>query len=239
MTNRRNFVTVLAGAGLSASVTAAPLVNRGIADSKDVAQDWASFVKDASALFTDVEDVTDIEDEVYVHSLAALASELRTVPDVPTFTNAGLGGGIRTGPIAIRPKQRYFALKWELSAHSVLPYHDHPNYSFVTINLGGELRVRNYEIEGDAPPYDSERVFSIRQTQDQLLLPGRINTLTRKRDYIHTFEAGSAGAVGIDIGILHGSDIGFSYLSLGDQSGSLIDARWNQTLTRAVRGSTT
>ena len=124
-----------------------------------------------------------------------------------------------------------------MDANAVLPFHNHPNYSFVTLVLEGSLRIRNFEIEGGAPEYDDETPFLVRQTQDQNLVAGRVNTLTRTRDYIHSFEAGRAGAAGIDIGILHTADAGFSYLEIGAaQTPSHFEARWDRTLTRAVRG---
>ncbi|MEJ2133232.1 MAG: hypothetical protein P8Y95_16775 [Gammaproteobacteria bacterium] len=88
-----------------------------------------------------------------------------------------------------------------------------------------------------APGAVLPRPFTLRQTQDQRLVGGRISTLTRSRDYIHTLEAGPDGAEGIDIGILHTRDVGFSYLALEATSDSQrIRARWDRGLTRAVRG---
>ncbi len=199
---------------------------------------WTEFVERASAAFADVDDKETLDDEHYVFALAALAARLNEAPDVETFTNDGLGPTVRTGPIMIRPRQPFFTLKWAMSPNAVLPYHNHPNYSFVTLVLEGSLRIRNFEISGAAPGYDDGSPFRVVQTLDQVLVPGRVNTLTRSRDYIHSFEAGDAGAIGIDIGILHSEDVGFSYLAIDDPRPSTsLEARWDRELTRAVRGT--
>lgn len=198
---------------------------------------WSEFVDRASAAFADVEDKESLDDEHYVFALAAIAARLNEVPDVETFANDGLGPSIRTGPIMIRPRQPFFTLKWAMTPNAVLPYHNHPNYSFVTLVLEGSLRIRNFEITGAAPGYDDPSPFPVLQTLDQVLVPGRVNTLTRSRDYIHSFEAGDAGATGIDIGILHTEDVGFSYLAIDDpRPSTVVEARWDRELTRAVRG---
>ncbi len=198
-------------------------------------QSWSHFVASANELFAGVDDKNSIDDGRYIYGIAALAQQLRQMPPGSTFTNAGLGPGIRTGPVKLPTKQPYFVLKWEFAPGAILPPHDHPNYSFVTLLLSGSMRIQNFEIDGAAPAYDDTTQFAVTRTQDQWLRPGSVNTLTRSRDYVHTLVAGAAGATGIDIGILHTSDVGFSYLEVADGPEAQ-SARWDRLLTRAVRG---
>jgi len=112
----------------------------------------------------------------------------------------------------------------------------HPNYSFCTLGIKGEVRIQNFETVGAVPGYESRQTFKVRKTQDQLLTPGRVNSLTRSRDYIHQLEAGNDYAMGIDIGILHTKDVGFSYLKVSDDTtGAITTAHWNKALTDKVR----
>ena len=197
---------------------------------------WNVFLESATALFDPVADRDAIDDDLFIHQLAAFAASLDDVPDAPVFANDGLGPDIRIGPIDTGRRRGFFLLRWEFAPGAVLPAHDHPNYSFATFCARGDMRIRNFEAIDTPPAYDSDTPFAVRQTQDQHVLGGRINTLTRTRDYIHQLEAGPDGAVGMDIGILHTVDVGFSYLKItGDGEG--LAARWDQALTRRVRGA--
>ena len=199
---------------------------------------WDTFLQRATALFDGVDDRSAIDDELFIHQLAAFAAPLEEVPWVPTGSNAGLGDGIRTGPIQTGRRRGFFVLRWEFAPGAVLPPHDHPNYSFATFCVEGEMHITNFELQGAAPAYDSKEAFVVRRTQEQLVARGRINTLTRTRDNIHTLRAGPDGAVGMDIGILHAADVGFSYLDIADEGDArgAFDARWDRALTKRVRG---
>ena len=175
---------------------------------------WDEFIERSTALFDGVADKSAIDDDLFVHQLAGFASTLDDVPKADVFVNAGLGPGIRVGAIDTGRRRGFFLLRWELDPGAVLPAHNHPNYSFCTICRQGDVNVQNFEIVGAAPAYDSATPFVVRKTQDQEVFGGRINTLTRNRDYIHELRAGPDGAVGMDIGILHTTDVGFSYLEL-------------------------
>jgi hypothetical protein len=112
----------------------------------------------------------------------------------------------------------FFIVEWSLEPGAVLPPHCHPNVSVCTLGLEGEARIRNFEIVGDAPDFSSKQAFQIRETHNEIIAPGRLNTLSAFRDNIHTFQAGKQGARGIDISTYHGPDVGFSFLDIGDRA---------------------
>ena len=197
---------------------------------------WDQFIDEAKLLFANVTDKSTLDDELLIRQLGALASRQPVVPETKVFKNAGLGPSIATGPIRSEKGLPFFVLLWTLEAGAILPAHNHPNYSFCTLGIKGEVRIQNFETVGAVPEYESRQSFKVRKTQDQLLTPGRVNTLTRSRDYIHQLEAGNDYAMGIDIGILHTKDVGFSYLKVSDDTtGAITTAHWNKALTDKVR----
>ena len=112
----------------------------------------------------------------------------------------------------------FFIVEWWLEPGAVLPPHCHPNASVCTLGIEGEARIRNFEIVGDAPDFSSKQTFQVRETHNEIIAPGRLNTLSALRDNIHTFQAGKQGARGIDISTYHGPDVGFSFLDISDKA---------------------
>ncbi len=96
--------------------------------------------------------------------------------------------------------------EWWPEPGAFLPPHCHPNASVCTLGLEGEARIRNFEIVGDAPDFSSKQSFQVRETHNEIIAPGRLNTLSAFRDNIHTFQAGKQGARGLDISTYHGLD---------------------------------
>ena len=94
------------------------------------------------------------------------------------------------------------------------------------------VRIRNFEIVGQAPEFASRQAFRVRETHNEILSQGRVNTLSSVRDNIHTLQAGREGARGMDISTYHGPDIGFSFLELEnkpvDAEQRLFEAVWKQ-----------
>jgi hypothetical protein len=96
-------------------------------------------------------------------------------------------------------------------------HHDHRDYNGVILGVEGETRVRNFDILGDdlVPPQGA--TFQIRQTRDDLILPGRFSTLGTVRDNVHEVVAGPAGAKVLDV---------FTYLESDSRSYSMdVDPR--------------
>lgn len=88
-------------------------------------------------------------------------------------------------------------------------HHDHRDYNGVIMGIEGEVRVRNYDILGeDLVPPDG-KTFQIRETRDDLILPGRFSTLGRRRDNVHDLVAGPDGGRVLDV---------FTYFEKGARS---------------------
>ncbi len=168
--------------------------------------------------------------DAYLYWLGSMAARLRRA-ELP---RAVLG---RFGPfeppvnfgVSFRG-QPFFIVEWHLEPNATLPPHCHPNASVCTLGIEGEAHIRNFEIVGHAPDFSSRRTFHVRETRDELVAPGRLNTLSAFRDNIHTFHAGAQGARGIDISTYHGPDVGFSFIDIDarsfDSKRRLHEAAW-------------
>ena len=78
-------------------------------------------------------------------------------------------------------------------------HHDHRDYNGVILGVEGAAHVTNYDILGDelVPPKDT--TFQIRQTRDDVLLPGRFSSLGTTRENVHELVAGPDGATVLDV----------------------------------------
>jgi hypothetical protein len=123
-----------------------------------------------------------------------------------------------------------------------LPPHNHPNASVCTVGFAGEVRLRNFEIVGEPPAYDSKQTFRVRETRDETMKRGKINTLNPVRDNIHCFRVGKEGARGFDINTLHGQTNAFSFLDMGekpvDSENRIYEATWNPELGQSPKKKT-
>lgn len=194
--------------------------------------EWESFLKEcvpvAERLY---KDPSAAGQDAYLHWIASMIS--RTQPGaIPRAKKVGRFGtldpSLRFG-VSYSGKP-FFVVEWQMDPGAFLPPHCHPNASVCTLGIEGEARIRNYDVIGDAPEFTSRQTFRVRETHDEIISAGRINTLSSKRDNIHSFQAGKSGALGIDIGTLHGPDVGFSFLELSgkpaDAEQRSFDAIW-------------
>ena len=78
-------------------------------------------------------------------------------------------------------------------------HHDHRNYNGVILCVEGEVHVTNYDILGDDLVPPKGETFQIRQTRDDLILPGRFSSLGTTRENVHELKAGPNGAVVLDV----------------------------------------
>jgi len=193
---------------------------------------WDAFLKTSVPLARQLaKDASAAGQDDYLFRLAALAIRLQSAPDTKLFTFGGLDPKVefapsyRGGPFAI--------IQWRMYPHAVLPAHCHPQASVCTLGLEGEARLRHFEVQGDAPTFDSgsSRTFQIRETRQQVIGPKRVSTLSAARDNIHYFEAGSSGARGIDITTMYGGTGNFSFLAFDphkpvDKAAGIFEAAW-------------
>jgi hypothetical protein len=93
------------------------------------------------------------------------------------------------------------------------------------------VRLRNFEIVGDAPDYESKKTFRVRETHSQTMTHGRISTLSPSRDNIHCFQVGKEDARGIDINTMVGKVAPFSFLEISekplDSTKLIFEAAWS------------
>ena len=177
--------------------------------------DWGAFLKQCEPVARELhKDSSAAGQDAYLHWVASNLARART-SDIPR-AKVGRFGALEP-PIRFGVSYRgepFFIVEWQLEPGAFLPPHCHPNASVCTLGLEGEARIRNFEIHGEAPAFTSRQSFLVRETHNEIIGPGRINTLSAKRDNIHTFQAGKNGARGIDISTYHGPDVGFSFLDL-------------------------
>ena len=177
--------------------------------------DWGSYVKQCVPVAGELhKDASASGQEAYLHWLASMIARAR-VDEIPK-AKLGRFGSLQP-PVSFGVSYRgapFFIVEWKLDPGAFLPPHCHPNASVCTVGLEGEARIRNFEINGQAPEFSSRQSFLVRETHNEVIAQGRVNTLSAKRDNIHTFQAGSLGARGIDISTYHGPDVGFSFLDI-------------------------
>jgi hypothetical protein len=180
---------------------------------------WDDFLKQCVPVAEELHrDSSKSGQEAYLFWLASMIVRLR-LKDLP---RARLGRYGTLDPpahfgVSFRGKP-FFIVEWRLEPGAILPPHCHPNASVCTLGIEGEARIRNFEIVADAPEFSSKQTFQVRETHNEIIAPGRLNTLSALRDNIHTFQAGKNGARGIDISTYHGPDVGFSFLDISDRA---------------------
>lgn len=175
---------------------------------------WDEFISETVPVAQQLLKESALDFDNYLYRIASIAVRLRSAPDTKLYPlgvvpNVSLAPSYKGPPFAI--------IQWRMEAGATFPPHNHPNYSVCTVGLEGEARIRNYEVVGDAPVFSSKKSFLVRQTHDEIIAAGRVNTLSPTRDNIHRFEAGRQGARGIDITTLHGAELGFSFIEMADK----------------------
>ena len=179
---------------------------------------WGAFLQECLPIAGELhKDTSSAGQEKYLRWLAYAATGL----DIKDIPSAKLGKFKNLDPasyfgVGYRGKP-FFVVEWRMEPFAYLPPHNHPNVSVCTLALEGEARIRNFEPLGDVPAFSSKNAFLVRETHNEILRPGQLNSLSAVRDNIHTFRAGKAGARGIDITTYHGENIGFSDLEINDR----------------------
>jgi hypothetical protein len=193
---------------------------------------WDDFLKEARAVAAElIKDGSGPGQDAYLQRLAALAVRLRAAPATRLAAFGQLEPKVEFGP-SYRGVP-FFIIQWRMHPGAVLPAHCHPGFSVCTLGLEGEARLRNFEVEGAAPAFNSgsAKTFLMRETHSQIVAPGRVNTLSPVRDNIHYFEAGPDGARGIDITTRYGGDGSFSFVAFDpdrpkDARRRIFEASW-------------
>lgn len=156
-------------------------------------------------------------DEAYFGQLTSLITRL-PIETLPRLENPRGSGGLKAGPTWF--VQPCLTVEFQMEPGAALRTHNHPPQIVVTLCAGGEASYRHFEIHGDAPPctqVDGTK-FTVRETRSGLLRPGQTTALTRARDGMHGFVAGTSGARLVDFTLSLTEDVEtFSYLDVSPQ----------------------
>jgi hypothetical protein len=216
----------------SARVFARVSETASAAPSLDPPLDFESFIRECSELAKTAQTEVSLNEEAHIFRLSAMASRLRltSVPKGKLGAFAGLNPPVEFGPLKIAVPLAI--IQWRLAPGATLPAHNHNPADVISLCLEGACTVRHFDIVDRAPDYSSKETFLIRETRNDLLTPGRMSSLSTVRDNIHTFHAGKAGAMGIDINSILPGDKPFSFLDIAetprDPQNRIYDAAWKK-----------
>jgi len=193
---------------------------------------WDNFLKEAVPVAQRLIAEPTFGIDEYLYRIGSLATRLKEIPESPLGPYTSVDRRVWFGP-SFRGSP-FFIIQWRMEPGAFLPPHNHPNASVCTVGFEGEVRLRNFEIVGDPPAYDSQKTFRVRETRDETMKRGKINTLNPVRDNIHSFRVGKEGARGLDINTLHGNPNSFSFLDMGekpvDAENRVYETVWNPQL---------
>jgi hypothetical protein len=190
---------------------------------------WSDFLKQSVPIAQQLIAEPGFSLDEYLYRIGSLATRLNEIPDTKLYPYKPVAPQVSFAP-SFRGSP-FFIIQWRMEPNAKLPPHNHPNASVCTLGFEGEVRLRNFEIVGEAPDYASKKTFRVYETHNETISRGRINTLSPSRDNIHCFQAGSEGARGIDISTLHGNNAGFSFLDINEKPVNsekrIFEAAWN------------
>jgi hypothetical protein len=178
---------------------APPILRRGPRPNSDEAElDLEGFLREAVPVARDlIGDTSRIGQDRYLFALASLAACLRDVPVPEMRENTG-DSPARTFIGANECDAPFSVLHWRMEPGARIGAHPHLYGNVVTLCLEGEVRIENHEMVGE-PDFETREAFTVRRVNDQVLLPGGLNLVSLEHGYVHGFEAGPAGARGLDI----------------------------------------
>ncbi len=196
------------------------------------ALDYPAFLEQLYPLAKRLVDSGGEDEEAYLMTVAAAMTRIQD-PKAPlreamqAFRKQHQRAGARF-PIA--------AMTMDLKPGKGFSHHDHLDYNGVIMGIGGEARVRNYDFVGAPPAQDSGKSFEVRETRDDLILPGRISTLGRSRDNVHDLVAGKDGARVLDVFTFFSKRAGSRSLDVAekprDAEARVYEAAWRQPRRR-------
>ena len=190
---------------------------------------WDDFLKQAVPVAQQLKADPAFSIDEYLYRIGSLATRLKELPDSKLGPYTDVEPRVSFGPSF--KGSPFFIIQWRMEPGAFLPPHNHPNASVCTLGFEGEVRLRNFEIIGDAPDYDTKKTFRVRETHNDTMTQGRISTLSPSRDNIHMFQVGKEGARGIDINTILGKSGAFSFLNISktplDSEKRIFEAAWN------------
>lgn len=167
-------------------------------------------------------------DADYAARLASLLARREPGFALPDYKKRNESAEIVGGPVWFDVGMAI--IRFEMKPGATLRPHDHPPQIVVTSGIDGAATYRHFESATQKPPHDSQDEFTVRETRRGILEAGRTTSLTRANDWIHTFQAGRAGATIADFTATLAEDQSdWSYLELGEPiegEPGLHAARW-------------
>ncbi len=192
---------------------------------------WEEFIAECVPAANELYESEDLNEDAYLYQVASFAARLTEIPNDQLGVFGNLEPKVEFG-LSHRGTP-FIVLQWRMEPGAILPALCHPNTAVCTLAVEGEARIRNFEIEGEAPAYNSgsRASFLLRETHNEILIPGRVNRLSTTQDNIHYFQASSQGARGIDITTGFGGDGTFSFIDFEpdkpkDAGKRLFEAVW-------------
>ncbi|MDX1406039.1 MAG: hypothetical protein R3192_15960 [Woeseiaceae bacterium] len=207
--DRRKFLSISSSTAVAAGLGLVPNVEaRNIAPGAALPADasgrlgWDEFIEQTiAATSTLVTDRSQSGQDAYLYTMAALASRLGELPAVELRDFGGLDPAYELDLIFRREGAPFIILYWKMEPNAVLPAHCHPGANVCTLCTRGDVILRNYDTAPGSPECwsGSADEFEVIETNTELLRAGAVNIVSEFRNNIHRFEAGPAGAEGIDI----------------------------------------
>jgi len=193
---------------------------------------WDDFLKQAIPVAQQLIAEPTFSVDEYLYRIGSLATRLKEIPDTKLGPYTSVDPRVWFGP-SFRGSP-FFIIQWRMEPGAFLPPHNHPNASVCTVGFEGEVRLRNFEVVGQAPAYESKETFRLHESRDETMKRGRIGTLSPVRDNIHCFRVGKEGARGLDINTMFGKMTQFSFLDISDKpvdvENRIYEAVWNPQL---------
>src|SRR5262245_33638813 len=197
---RRALFGLVAGLGLGALARGQGGQSaQGMMDGPPEPLDLDAFLAEAVPLAKDlIGDTSRAGQDRYLHALASLAACIGDLPIPEMRENTGKTSPAKTFIGANGCDAPFSVLHWRMEPGARIGLHPHIYGNVVTLCLEGEVRIENYEMVRERD-FDTTERFPVRRTNDQMLQKGGINLVSLEHGYVHGFEAGPAGARGLDI----------------------------------------
>lgn len=164
-------------------------------------------------------------EEAYLMAIGELMSRLE--PPTPKETQAAMRDFQRNHAGGSRD---LYVVMFDLKPGKGFSHHDHRDYNGMILGVEGEAHVTNYDILGDNPIPPQDETFQIRQTRDDLILPGRFSSLGMTRENVHELIAGPEGAVVLDVFTYLPTSTGSHFMEVAeeprDAERRIYDASW-------------
>ena len=173
-------------------------------------------------------------DEAWVHGAGALFAQLAELPPDPfgeltaqeaTFLrqHGWTFRRVDSAPVD-RVRPAVITHQIHVPPGGRIPLHDHRELFGAIVVAAGELEIRSFDlVAGDAGTAE----VTLRETNRAWLVPGRFALLTRRRDNVHEFRAGPAGARVLDLFAWLGEDSRSHDLAwIDDPAGAPADRRY-------------